>query len=162
MRLTVQILLLTLLISSSAVAQSDEMAIEAIIKQVFIGMEKGDSAMAHQSFSKHVTMATVNTDKNGKPELVMESSMAPWLASIAKPRPDKLYEEIWGIKINIDGAFAQVWCDFAFYVGKNFHHCGIDSFQLFKESGTWKIFHIADTRRTTGCDVPVAIQDKHK
>lgn len=162
MRLTVRILLLALLISSDTFAQSDEKAIEAVIKQIFTGMEKGDSALAHQSFSKQVTMATIKTNKDGKPELVMESSMAPWLASIGTPRPDKLYEEIWGIKINIDGAFAQVWCDYAFYVGNNFHHCGVDSFQLSKDTGGWKIFHIADTRRTTGCDIPAAIQSKHK
>jgi hypothetical protein len=57
---------------------------------------------------------------------------------------------------------AQAWCDYAFYVDKSYSHCGVDAFQLFKGKDGWKIFHLADTRRKTGCTIPKEIQDKHK
>ncbi|MEO8473705.1 MAG: nuclear transport factor 2 family protein [Chryseolinea sp.] len=164
MRFPILLILLsgTLTVSTTIAQSPDHAAIEANIRQVFAGMEKGDSVMVHQSFSKQVTMATVKTNKEGKLELAMESSIGPWLASIGTPHADKYYEEIWGIKTSIDGAFAQVWCDYAFYIGNKFHHCGVDAFQLSKDSGSWKIFHVADTRRTMACDVPAGIQAKHK
>jgi hypothetical protein len=66
------------------------------------------------------------------------------------------------MKIQIDGDFAQAWCDYAFYVGHRFNHCGIDAFHLIREKDGWKIFHLADTRRKEGCHVPEEIQKKHK
>jgi hypothetical protein len=66
------------------------------------------------------------------------------------------------VDIKIDGDFAQAWCDYAFYVGKNFSHCGVDAFQLHKTKEGWKIFHLADTRRRSGCVVPKEIEDKFK
>jgi len=34
---------------------------------------------------------------------------------------------------------------------------------LFKDgSGKWKVFHLADTRTTTGCEVPKKISDQFK
>ena len=59
------------------------------------------------------------------------------------------------------GDFAQVWCDYAFYIGNTFSHCGVDAFQLHKQKDGWKIFHLADTRRTENCTIPKSIQQKH-
>jgi hypothetical protein len=64
--------------------------------------------------------------------------------------------------VQIDGDFAQVWCDYAFYTDNTFSHCGIDAFQLHKGKDGWKIFHLADTRRKDNCVIPQDIQNKHK
>jgi hypothetical protein len=58
---------------------------------------------------------------------------------------------------------AQAWMKYAFYIGKQFSHCGADAFQLFKGADNkWRIFHLADTRWKEGCNVPPAIANQFK
>jgi hypothetical protein len=73
-----------------------------------------------------------------------------------------LAEEIWNLKIQMDGDFAQAWCEYAFYYQNKFSHCGVDAFHLIKTTEGWKIFHLADTRRKENCIIPEEIKSKHK
>jgi hypothetical protein len=140
---------------------SDEQQVKSVVSQLFKGMELGDSAMVHRCFMAQITMATVKVNKEGQTVLAKETSIAGFLKAIGTPHPEKLYEETWNVRVSIDDRFAQVWCDYAFYVGNKFSHCGVDAFHLFKDADTWKIFHLADTRRTTACDIPAGITKKH-
>jgi hypothetical protein len=140
----------------------DEQLVNETINQLFKGMESGDSAKMRALFTSQVTMATVFRDKSNNPVLERESSIKDWLTSVATPHKEVYFEEIWNVKIQLDGDFAQAWCDYAFYLGNKFNHCGVDAFQLHKEKDGWKIFHIADTRRKDNCTIPQTIQDKHK
>lgn len=143
-------------------AQSEEAAaVTAVIQKLFAGMEKGDSAMVHAAFAHDVTMATALRDKNNQPVLRRESSIADFLKAVGTPHKEVWYEEIWNIKVQIDGDFAQAWCDYAFYRDHTFSHCGIDAFQLHKGAGGWKIFHLADTRRKEPCVIPPNVAKKH-
>jgi hypothetical protein len=152
----------SLLIFSAADAQnSEEAAIRNVVVQLFQGMEKGDSAMVHNAFTKEVTAATIFRDKTGNAVLDRETSMDGFYKAIGTPHKDVWYEEFWNLKIQVDGDFAQVWCDYAFYIGDKFSHCGVDALHLHKTIDGWKIFHLADTRRTTGCKIPKDIQKKH-
>ncbi|RAW01731.1 nuclear transport factor 2 family protein [Pseudochryseolinea flava] len=139
----------------------EETAIKEVITRLFRGMEKGDSAMVRSTFAKEVSLLTALRDKNNNPKLVRESSIDDFLKAVGTPHADVWYEEIWGLVIQIDGDFAQAWCDYAFYAGNKFSHCGIDAFHFFKGSDGWKIVHLADTRRKEGCDIPKPIQKKH-
>ena len=146
-------------------AQSDAHKKEVMkpIHTLFEGMKKGDSSMVHSAFAKNITMATVFKDKTGTPTITHESSMDGFLKSVGTPHAEPYNEMIWGEKISIDGDFAQVWVDYAFYLGKKFNHCGVDAFHLMKEKdGNWRIFHLADTRRKDGCEIPKHISDQFK
>jgi hypothetical protein len=141
---------------------SEEKEVKDVILKLFKGMELGDSAMVHSTFfAKTATTATVFLDKNNTPQIRRESSIQGFLDAVGKPHPEVWYEEIWNVKVQVDGELAQAWCDYAFYVDKNFSHCGVDAFQLFKGKDGWRIFHLADTRRKTECNIPKEIQDKH-
>lgn len=141
-------------------AMNDENAIKEVIKGLFKGMELGDSAMVRSAFTASPTMATVFRDQQKNPVLRQESSLDGFLKAVGTPHKDVWYEEIWNIKIQQDGDFAQAWCDYAFYAGNTFSHCGVDAFHLHKGKDGWKIFHLADTWRKTGCDVPEEIRKK--
>jgi len=155
------IILLLLLSGTATFAQTDEAAVTAVIHTLFTGMEKGDSAMVHSAFTPEVTMATALRDKNNKSVLRRESSINDFLKAVGTPHKDVWYEEIWNIKIQIDGDFAQAWCDYAFYLNNTFSHCGIDAFHLHKTPSGWKIFHLADTRRKDPCVIPAEVKKKH-
>jgi len=143
-------------------AQHEEAKVREVVAQLFKGMQLGDSAMVRSVFHKEVTMATVFRNRENVPMLRRESSIEDFVKSVGTPRADALNEEIWGLTVQLDGDFAQAWCDYAFYIGKKFSHCGVDAFQFYKTDVGWKIFHLADTRRTTNCTIPTNISDKYK
>jgi hypothetical protein len=164
-KLEVVIVLALLIANFPIVAQSisEENAVKEVIVRLFKGMELGDSAMVHSAFyDKTTTSATILRDRNNAAIIRRESSIQEFLDAVGKPHDGTWYEEIWNVNVQTDGDFAQAWCDYAFYIDKNFSHCGIDAFHLFKGKDGWKIFHLADTRRKTGCTIPKEIQDKHK
>lgn len=140
----------------------EEQRVKDVIVQLFKGFETGDSAKVHACFAKEVTMATAYHDKSGNPALRRETSLEGMLKAIGTPHKEVWYEETWNVKVQVDGEFAQVWCDYAFYTDNTFSHCGIDAFHLFKGKDGWKIFHLADTRRKDNCVIPQDIQNKHK
>jgi Putative lumazine-binding len=140
----------------------DETAAKKVIQQLFEGMHRGDSSMVHSVFADKISMATLLRDKAGNSIIQRESSLNGFLNAIGTPHEPAWSEEIWNVRINIDDNFAQAWCDYAFYIGDTFSHCGVDAFHLHKTKGGWKIFHLADTRRKEGCEIPKKIRSKHK
>lgn len=156
--------MLALVYSLPTVAQQDteDTAIMQPIVRLFKGMNLGDSAMVRSAFAKEVTLATVSKDKAGNQVVRRESALTGFLKAVGTPHPEPWSEPIWDANIEVDGTFAQVWTRYAFYVGKKFSHCGVDAFQLVKYGSDWKIIHLADTRQTTGCEIPAAISDQFK
>jgi len=140
----------------------EENAVKEVIARLFKGMESGDTATMHKTFVSGATLVSVSRDKNNEPVLEQESSINDFLKAIGKPHPEPYFEEFWNVKILIDGDLAQAWCDYGFYIGKKFNHCGVDAFHLHKGKEGWKIFHLADTRRKTGCEIPKEVQDRHR
>ncbi len=155
--------LLTVGVLLSSHAQSDEVAaVTEVVNRLFRGMYTNDTTLFKSAFAEKVTMARVLRNKEGKQVLQQSEGIASFVKGIAKPDPrGALTEEMWNIKVEIDGDLAQFWCDYAFYIGNTFSHCGADAFQLHKTADGWKVFHLADTFRKE-CTIPKNIQDKHK
>jgi len=124
-------------------------------------MNLGDSAMVHSAFAKEVSLGTIAKDKSGNP-IARKSEITDFLKAVGTPHAEAWSEPVWDTKIDIDGDFAQVWAKYAFYLGKKLSHCGVDAFHLIKDGKEWKIFHLIDTRQTTGCEIPPAISSRFK
>ena len=56
-----------------------------------------------------------------------------------------LLERIWDPEVKIRGPIANVWTPYDFWIDGKFSHCGIDSFDLIKVDGQWKISGIMYT-----------------
>lgn len=150
-------------IASKAQTAQDNREILEPINNLFKGMSLGDSALVHSAFAASPTMATIFKNKDGAITLRQESDLSGFLKAVGTPHEEKWSEPIWEPKIQMDGNFAQVWTKYAFYLGKQFSHCGVDAFQLFKGTdGKWKIFHLADTRWKENCNVPPTIANQFK
>ena len=145
-----------------AQSASDQAAVEQTVRNLFVAMEKGDSVLARKVFTEKVTSATVAKDKSGNLTLKQENGVDDFITAIGSPHAGTWFEEAWNMKTQIDGDFAQIWCDYAFYLDKRFSHCGVDAFHLVRTTSGWKIFHIADTRRKTDCIIPDEIKKKHE
>lgn len=122
------------------------------IHMLFEGMEKADTSLINNAFNKDAKMFTGYVNNNGK-EVIKEGSLVEFVSTIAnKPKDDsKWIEKLYNTEIKVDGNIAQVWTEYTFFVGEKFLHCGVDAFQLIKIDGEWKIIHIMDTRRKSGC-----------
>jgi hypothetical protein len=144
-----------------AAQTADETQVKEVIERLFTGMYRGDSALVHSTFADQVNMATALRNRENKAVLRHENSIHAFLKAVGTPHPEAWTEEIWNVKIYVDGDLAQAWCDYAFYVGKNFSHCGADAFLLHKSDAGWRIFHLADTRRKD-CTIPEFISSKYK
>jgi ketosteroid isomerase-like protein len=146
----------------TASAQNEPAVLEPI-RVVFDAMKKGDSAALRTAFHPDAVLFTVvNDPKTGQPSLRKET-LKEFLTAIGTPHKDVYNELTWGEKVFIDGDFAQVWTDYAFYLNRTFSHCGVDAFQLIRNAaGKWLIFGLEDTRRKTGCTVPEEVSKRLK
>lgn len=124
----------------------------AVVKRMFDGMRAADSSMVHSTFHEQLRMVTVAKGRDGQLRFTAESTPDGFLKAVGTPRPAMLDERIFNERVEIDGPLASVWVDYNLYLGDKFMHCGIDHFLLTRgDDGAWKIFSLADTRRTEGC-----------
>ena len=150
-------------IPGSAFGQvKDRAAIMEPVERMFRAMETGDSALLRTAFHDNVHLATLTVDAGGEvTKLEREYALDDFMMAVARPKDKAYHEPIYNIRIQQDGGFAQVWADYAFYTGKDFHHCGVDTFQLIRETGGWKIIYLADTRRKAGCVIPASVSKQY-
>ena len=138
-----------------------EQEIMAVVQSVFDGMSSNNGDLVKAAFTADATMYTVAADKDGA-IVKRAGSLQKFAEAVDAEKEESYNEPIWNEKIEIDGPFASVWVDYAFYLGHTFHHCGVDAFHLMKTSEGWKIFHLVDTRRTDDCKVPAKIRKQYE
>ena len=147
-------LLLTLItvftMNINTYAQSPQSDVQKVIEILFDGMRAGDSGMVSKAFSTDAIMQTVAKNEAGE-TVVKQTELAKFLDIVGTPRDEVLDERITSYDIKVDGDLASAWTPYQFYIGEKFSHCGVNSFQLVKTSGQWKIVFIIDTRRKDDC-----------
>ena len=149
MRTTVA--LLTLLCSINSQAQNEEAAIKQTINNLFDGMRQSDTAKIRSAFAPQAILQTVVNNKEGK-VFIRSEPLDSFIAFVDKPHKEVYDERITFDLIKIDEHLATAWTPYKFYVDDKFSHCGVDSYQLVKLNGEWKIQYLIDTRRKENCD----------
>lgn len=150
-KITITAFALSMMISYGAQAQkSDKELILSQIETLFDGMRAGDSSAVSKVFSSDATMQSISKDREGNTR-ISQGSLSGFKNAIGTPRNDILDERVGKIQINIDENLATAWVPYSFYIGDNFSHCGVNSFQFAKTSEGWKAISIVDTRRRTEC-----------
>lgn len=138
----------TLTVAAPGAAQNAEEEVLAVVHRLFDGMRAGDSAMVRSTFAGEARL--VSTGPQGMQVIPVDR----FVQMVGTPH-DSIYDEpIWDVRVQIDGPLAAVWAKYAFFLGTQFSHCGVDAFQLHRGPEGWKIFHLADTRQREGCEMP--------
>lgn len=132
-------------------AQTDAEAVKATVNQLFEGMRKSDTALLKTAFAPGAILQTIARPRSGGVQ-VRTDEVAAFVSSVAKPHTEVYDERISFGQVLIDGDLASVWTPYKFYVGEKFSHCGVNSFQLVKLEGKWKIQYLIDTRRREDCE----------
>lgn len=137
-------LLLTCLSGYSQAPETD--SVKEAINRFFDGMRNSDSTAMKNVMASGVIFQTISAANEVKP-----GDPGAFLASVAKAPKGNLDERITFGAVHVDGNLASAWTPYEFYYNGKFSHCGVNSFQLHKENGTWKIRYVIDTRRKEGC-----------
>jgi hypothetical protein len=134
----------------SVSAQTTEDSVKTVINTMFSAMKNGDAALFRINFSDSAILQTIVRDREGKLTVVNEniSAFADFVGQLKKDSAD---ERISFEMIKTDGPLAIAWTPYRFYYNGRFSHCGVNSFQLIRLAGGWKIHYLIDTRRREGC-----------
>lgn len=143
---------LCILFSCFTIAQQKEKeAVKASIELFFEGFHAQDSMMIKSVLAPEAVMQRIGEDAVGK-AIVAPQKIGAFLKSIVSiPKTTTFQEKIMSFNIQIDGNMANAWTPYEFWRNGTFSHCGVNSFQLFKDQETWKIIYIVDTRRKENC-----------
>ncbi|MHA4847730.1 nuclear transport factor 2 family protein [Flavitalea antarctica] len=132
-------------------AQNAEDSVKASINQLFNGMKNIDPDLIRNSFADSAVLQTIVRTPDGK-VTIRNESVAAFASSISKQAKGALDEQFQFESIKIDGDLASVWTPYKFYFSGKLSHCGVNSFQLVRVKGLWKIQYLIDTRRRTQCE----------
>ena len=131
-------------------AQSAEDSVRNVINKMFTGMREADTAMIKSCFADSMIMQTISRNKEGN-LIVRNESPSGFISFIAKEAKGNADERISFETVKIDGPLAMAWTPYNFFYKGQFSHCGVNSFQLIRFNGEWKIQYLVDTRRRQGC-----------
>jgi hypothetical protein len=141
----------TIFISTITKAQSPEDSVKAVVNQLFAAMKGANAAMLKEAFADSAVLQTIRRKQDGT-FFVQDEKVSDFVEQIGKAKKDSLDERITFETIKIDGPLAIAWTPYKFYYAGNFSHCGVNSFQLVRINGRWKIQFLIDTRRRQACD----------
>jgi hypothetical protein len=127
-------------------AQTAEDSVKAVVNRLFNAMKSSDAAALSACFASNALLQSLTAGGNVRTEDLKE--FAKQIASLPKDSAD---ERIVFETVKVDANLAIVWAPYRFYYAGKFSHCGVDSFQLIREGGQWKIHYLVDTRRRDGC-----------
>lgn len=141
-----------LIVLFSVQSQSETEAVKQTIETFFQGFHEQDSAIIKSVVADGIIMQTIGRNKEGE-SVLRDTDFSGFLKNIVSI-PDSIpyREEITSYAIKIDGPMANAWTDYKFWMRNSMSHCGVNSFQLLKQEGQWRIIYIIDTRRKEGCE----------
>jgi len=131
--------------------KQDKADVKKAIMNFFEGFHSGDTSTIKQTIHKDLILQTVFKDEKGNDKLHQEEAGKFLNAIATRPSTERWDERLLLFNIQVDGNMANVWTPYEFWYNEKFSHCGVNSFQLMNENGTWKIFYLVDTRRKEGC-----------
>lgn len=144
------IMLFAMMIDQKNHAQTATDSIQATINHLFLAMKTGDTALLRSCFADSAILQTIAESKTGEP-MVRNETVEAFTHAIGSATPGSLDEQVKFDVVKVDGPLGIAWTPYQFYFKGIFSHCGVNSFQLIRNSAGWKIQYIIDTRRKKGC-----------
>ncbi len=135
-------------------AQHSEEDVRLVIDQLFDGMRAGDSTMVRSVFAGEAQTISTGFRNDGTPAMQV-GDIDRFVQAVGTPHDVVWDEKIWDVEIRVDDNLATAWMKYAFFLGEQFSHCGVDAFVLVRRPEGWKVVHLSDTRRRgEACEMP--------
>jgi hypothetical protein len=135
---------------SPALAQSatqDERDVIAVVQKFFDAMAACDAAGARAISMPEGRLYRVVA---GAPDPVRSSTLEEFTNGLAACNR-QLLERMWSPQVRVHAGIASLWAPYDFWLNGAFSHCGIDSFDLVKTPGGWKLAGGTYTVEREGC-----------
>lgn len=139
------------LVAVESKAQSPIDSVKTAINNLFIAMKSSNGKLLKDCFADSAILQTIVTDNNGN-TIVKNEIIPDFIKTVSSMPKDAVDERINFDIVKIDGALAFAWTPYRFYLNGQFRHCGVNSFQMVRLNGGWKIQYLIDTRRKDGCE----------
>jgi hypothetical protein len=128
---------------------AEEQSILQPVNAVFAAIAARDAAAMERQLAAGGGATIVTEQPDGSRTIARRSW--PQVLARFQPGPEKFEERLSDPAIESDGSVAMVWGNYLFLIDGRVHHCGVDHFDLVRESGTWKIANVSWSERTAGC-----------
>ncbi|GAC1536210.1 MAG: nuclear transport factor 2 family protein [Sediminibacterium sp.] len=138
-------------IAVNACAQTAEDSVKATIGKMFRAMKSIDTVAFKSCFADSGILQTIARNKEGN-TVVKTEPVSDFVRIIGSLPKDAADERITYGVVKVDGPLAIAWTPYHFYFNGQLSHCGVNSFQLVRFKGEWKIQYLIDTRRKQGCE----------
>ncbi|WP_419211688.1 nuclear transport factor 2 family protein [Maribacter sp. X9] len=129
----------------------DEIGVKRALDDFFTAFHAQDSVALKNIVHPEIVLQTIGKTKDGDEQLKNEDFHIFLKSIVSIPDSIRFEERLMDYSIQIDGPMANAWTPYEFWLNAEFHHCGVNSFQLLKEKGNWKIIYLIDTRRKDNC-----------
>ncbi|MEO1311333.1 MAG: nuclear transport factor 2 family protein [Pseudomonadota bacterium] len=129
-------------------------AIENLIDRTFAAIAADDPDMWRPLLTDEARNLSFRPDRNGpKGALSMRDESYKEVLADMTPGDPRLFYERWigEPTVLVDGPVAIVWGRYDFWIDGVFSHCGVDTLNLAKIDGAWKIAHFMYTVELEGC-----------
>jgi hypothetical protein len=134
--------------SQRAAEDADVKAVLATVDALFAAFESGDAAAVLRQVFPDGRVTASGRRGDGTSSLRPQS----WTQFAERVTPQRAFQErITNPTVHIDNDIAVVWAPFVVRVGGKVSNCGIDHFDVVRESGVWKVMNLTFSSRTTGC-----------
>ena len=138
-----------ILLAFSFITFAQETEIKQSISVFFEGFHAKDTIKMKSVCDKKISFHSIH--ENSKMNMLVDFHKSEFFKMIAASNKMIFEEKILDYNIQIDGAIAQVWMPYEFYINEKLSHSGVNVFTLFysniPEDLGWKIIYVVDTRR---------------
>ena len=133
--------LLVLMLSLSVNGQdSAEMEVQKTVERFFEGFHKQDSLIMKETIGKDPVVQTIGRNKEGETVVKTERIERVLKSIVSIPDSVAFQEKLTAFHIKIDGAMANAWTPYEFWVNDAFHHCGVIPFNYLTTARAGKSF----------------------
>lgn len=154
---------------AAAADDSEKAAILALLERAFEAVASGDPADWQPLLTDQAHSLSIRPAAQGPTGTleVRERSYKDTLKAL-KPGGPAYYERWLGTpEVRVHGPIATIWGDYDFWIDGRFSHCGVDTAQLAKVDGMWKIAHLMWTVERKDCPsadgpAPAGSQDQEE
>lgn len=140
----------TMLGAGPAAAQTpsaDEQEVVAVVQRIFDAMGKCDPGTIRSLSLPEGRLYRLTPGSDQPPRSQTLQMFAEQFSSCDR----KLVERSWSPQVRVHKGIASFWAPYDFWIDGTFSHCGIDSFELVKTGGTWKLTSGIYTVEREGC-----------
>lgn len=137
----------------AASAQDARAEVLATIDRFLEGLRTKDTTMMRAQVDTLTRFTLLRPSPAGGVQVVAITA-SQFINFVSQPNQPGIDEPIRNPVVQIDGDLATVWAEYQVRSNGTVTHCGHDAFHLARLDGRWKILHVSDTFRQTGCGGP--------